>query len=143
MKDLKPRSTIIRYERKTSGEIIHMDIKALRCFAKPGHRVTGRHTGTVHTPGAGWEYLHVAIDDHSRISFVRLMPDQTSRSAIAFLQAAIGYYQSLGVTVSGPMQLSIRHPWNVATGCRSGSTATTGTDLTAVSRTRHPSVDLA
>ena len=85
MKDLEPRPAIIRYERETSGEIIHMDIKALRCFAKPGHRVTGRHTGTVHTPGAGWEYLHVAIDDHSRISFVRLMPDQTSRSAIAFL----------------------------------------------------------
>ena len=102
MKDLEPRPAIIRYERKTSGEIIHMDIKALRCFAKSGYR-TGRHTETVHTPRAGWEYLHVAIDDHSRISFVSMMPDQTSRSAIAFLQAAIGYYQSLGVTVKGIM----------------------------------------
>ena len=73
MKDLEPRPAVIRYERETLGAIIHIDIKALRCFAKPGHRVTGRHTGTVHTPGAGWEYLHVAIDDHSRISFVRLM----------------------------------------------------------------------
>ena len=103
MKDIEPRPAIIRYERETSGEIMHIDIKALRCFTKPGHRVTGRHTGTVHTPGAGWEYLHVAIDDHSRISFVSMMPDQTSRSAIAFLQVAIGYYQSLGVTVKGIM----------------------------------------
>ena len=104
MKDLEPRPAIIRYERVTSGEIIHMDIKALRCFAKPGHRVTGRHTGTVHTPGAGWEYLHVAIDDHSRISFVSMMPDQTSRNAaVAFFQAAIGSYQSLGAGVKGIM----------------------------------------
>ena len=94
MKDIEPRPAIIRYELETSGEIIHIDIKALRCFAKPGHRVTGSHTGTVHTPGAGWEYLHVVIDDHSRISFVSMMPDQASRSATAFLQAAIGYYQS-------------------------------------------------
>ena len=97
MKDIEPGPAIIRYERETSGEIIHIDIKALRCFAKPGHRVTGRHTGMLHTSGAGWEYLHVAIDDHSRISFASMMPDQTSRSAIIFLQAAIGYYQSLGV----------------------------------------------
>ena len=81
-----------------------MDIKALRCFAKSGHRVTGRHhTGMAHTPGAGWQYLHVAIDDHSRISLVRLMPDQTSRSTIAFLQRAISYYQSRGVTVKDIM----------------------------------------
>ena len=103
MKDLELRPAIIRYERKTSDEIIHMDIKVLRCFAKPGHRVTGRHTETVHTPRAGWEYLHVAIDDHSRISFVRLMSDPTSRSPVAFLQAAIGCYQSLGVTMKGVM----------------------------------------
>ena len=80
-----------------------MDIKALRCFTKPRHRVTGRRTGMAHIPETEWEYLHVAIDDHSRISFVRLMPDQTSRSAIAFLQAGIGDYQSLGVTVKGIM----------------------------------------
>ena len=103
MKNLESRPAIIRCERKTSGAIIHMDIKALRCFVKPGHRMTGWHTGTVHTPGAGWEYLHVAIDDHARISFVRLMPDQTFRNAIAFLPAAIGYYQSQGVTVKGIM----------------------------------------
>ena len=53
MKDLRPRPAIIRYERKISGEITHMDIKALQCFAKPGHRVTGRHTGMAHTPRAG------------------------------------------------------------------------------------------
>ena len=103
MKDLEPPPAIIRYKRKTSDEIIHIDIKALRCFAKPGHRVTGCHTGTVHTPRAGWKYLHVAIDEHSRISFGRLMPYQTSRSAIAFLQSAIGYYQSRGVAVKGIM----------------------------------------
>ena len=75
----------------------------LASLFQPGHRVTGRHIETVHTPIAGWEYLHVAIGDDSRISFARLMPDQTSRSTIAFLQAAIGYYQSLGVTVKGIM----------------------------------------
>ena len=60
-----------------------MDMKALRCLAKPGHRMTEQHTGMAHTPGARWEYLYVAIDNHSRISFVKLMPDQTARNATA------------------------------------------------------------
>ena len=80
-----------------------MDINALWCFAKPGHQVAKRHTGMAHTLGAKWEYLHVAIDDHSRICFVKLIPNQTSRNTTAFLQAAIGYYPSLGVTVKDVM----------------------------------------
>ena len=86
VKDTEPRPTIVCCERKTPGEIIHMDIKVPGCFVKLGHRVIGRHIGMARTPlGAGWEYLNAAIDDQSHIGFVRLTLDETARRATAFL----------------------------------------------------------
>ena len=78
MKDTRSHPAMIRCERKISGEIIHMDITALRCLAKPGHSVTGRHTGMAYARGAEWEYLHVAIDDSFRISFIGGCPTKPS-----------------------------------------------------------------
>jgi len=63
---------------------------------RPGHRVTGDRQRD-HKPGAGWEFLHIAIDDHSRLAFAQLLPDQTARSAIAFLHAALAFFAKLGV----------------------------------------------
>ncbi len=97
-KDLEPAEPVVRYERKHPGELIHLDIKKLGRFEAEGHRVTGdRQAGR--SRGAGWEFVHVCIDDASRVGFSQILPDETKESAVAFLRAAVAYYASLGVTV--------------------------------------------
>ena len=103
MKDLEPAAPIIRYERKTPGEMIHIDIKKLGRFDRVGHRITGDRTGQSNSRGIGWEFVHVAIDDASRIAFSLIMPDEKKESAVAFLKAALAYYHSLGRTVARVM----------------------------------------
>lgn len=102
-KDLDPPPPVVRYERKTPGEMIHIDIKKLGRFEKPGHRVTGDRTGQSNGRGVGWEFVHVCIDDHSRVAFSQIHPDETKQSAVPFLKAAVAYYARLGVTVSRVM----------------------------------------
>jgi len=92
-----------RYERATPGEIIHIDIKKLARFRKIGHRMTGDRTSHTNKRGVGWEFVHVAIDDHSRVATARIFPNERAVSAIAFLKYVVGYYRSLGITVSRVM----------------------------------------
>jgi transposase InsO family protein len=93
-----------RYERDCPGELIHIDIKKLGRIGGVGHRITGRKTGVINRhPGIGWEFVHVCIDDASRIAFSRVMKDERKASAIAFLKAAIAYYASLGIKVERVM----------------------------------------
>jgi transposase InsO family protein len=99
---LEPAEPVRRYERKQAGELIHIDIKKLGRFAQAGHRVTGHRQGG-RSVGAGWEFVHVAIDDHSRIAFAKIMPNEKKRSAIAFLKDALAYYASLGIKVERVM----------------------------------------
>lgn len=95
---------IRRYEREHPGELIHLDIKKLGRIGSIGHRVIGRHPGVVNRyRGIGWEFVHVCIDDASRVAFVQVMPDQRKESAVAFLEAAVVYYASLGVKVQRVM----------------------------------------
>jgi transposase InsO family protein len=101
-KDLEPAAPVIRYERAAPGELIHLDIKKLGRFEAEGHRVTGdRQAGR--SRGAGWEYVHVCIDDASRLAFSQILPDEKKESAVAFLRAAAAYYASLGVAVTRVM----------------------------------------
>jgi transposase InsO family protein len=102
-RDLDPPAPVVRYERKTPGEMIHIDIKKLGRFEKPGHRVTGDRTGQSNSRGVGWEFVHVCIDDHSRVAFSQIHPDETKQSAVPFLKAAVACYARLGVTVSRVM----------------------------------------
>ena len=89
-----------RYERDRPGELIHVDVKKLGKIGSVGHRITGRRTGMVNrNRGIGWEFVHVCIDDASRIAFSRVMKDERKASAIAFLEAAVAYYASLGVKI--------------------------------------------
>ena len=90
-----------RYERQSAGELLHLDTKKLGKFDKPGHRVTGDRTQN--TPRAGWQALHVAIDDHSRMGFSLMLADETAKTACAFLLAALRYYKNLGVKVERVM----------------------------------------
>jgi transposase InsO family protein len=99
---LEPAEPVRRYERDRPGEMIHIDIKKLGRFTKIGHRIRGRSEEN-RTRGAGWEYVHVAIDDHSRIAFAAVMPSEKKPSAIAFLKQAVAYYDSLGVKVERVM----------------------------------------
>jgi transposase InsO family protein len=98
-RDLDPPAPVVRYEREAAGEMIHIDIKKLGRFEKPGHRVTGDRTGQSNSRGVGWEFVHVCIDDHSRVAFSQIHPDETKESAVPFLKAAVAYYASLGVTI--------------------------------------------
>jgi transposase InsO family protein len=83
--------------------MIHIDINQLRRFDRVGHRITGDRTGQSNSRGIGWEFVHVCIDDASRIAFSLLMPDEKKESATAFLTAALTCYESFGVTVARVM----------------------------------------
>lgn len=98
---LQPAVAGRRYERKSAGELLHLDTKKLARFEQPGHRVTGDRTR--YTPRAGWQALHVAIDDHSRLGFSQLRTDETAKSACAFVLDALRYYRRLGVRVAQVM----------------------------------------
>ena len=100
---LEPAEPVRRYERQHPGELIHIDIKKLGRFDRVGHRITGDRTGQSNSRGVGWEFVHVAIDDASRIAFSQILPDEKKESAIAFLRAAVAYYASLGITVARVM----------------------------------------
>jgi transposase InsO family protein len=100
---LEPAEPVRRYEREHPGELIHIDIKKLGKFSRIGHRVTGVRSEESRTRDAGWEFVHVCIDDASRIAFSRIMKDERKESAVAFLEATVAYYASLGVTIQRVM----------------------------------------
>ena len=95
MRDLEPKPAVQRYEHARPGDLLHLDIKKLGCIMRPSHRVTGDRRDSVE--GAGWEYVHVAIDDHSRIAFSLIYPDEKQASVLDFLRAALAYYVRLGI----------------------------------------------
>lgn len=100
---LEPAEPVRRYERATPGEIIHIDIKKLGKFNRIGHRITGDRTGQSNTRGVGWEYLHLAIDDHSRLAYSEILPDEKRGSCLRFLFNALRFFQRLGVKVQRVM----------------------------------------
>lgn len=96
MRDLEPAVPVIRYEHAAPGDLLHLDIKQLGRFSEVAVRPDGRRRGKHH---CGWEYLHVAIDDHSRMAFSQLLPNFTGVSAVAFLHATVAYYATLGIRI--------------------------------------------
>lgn len=103
LKALDPPVPVIRYERQRPGELLHMDTKKLGRIDGVGHRITGQRSGMVKNRGIGWEVLHVAIDDASRLAYTELLPDEKKKSAIAFLDRALAWFDRLGVTVERVM----------------------------------------
>ena len=89
------REAVARYERQAPGELVHVDSKKLSRIIRPGHRVTGDRSRR--SEGAGWQYLYVAIDDHSRLGFASVHPDETADSALSFLEQLVGFYRSHGI----------------------------------------------
>ena len=103
LKALEPAEPVRRYERQNPGELLHIDIKKLGRFEHPGHRITGERTGHSNRRGVGWEFVHICIDDNSRIAFAQILKDEKKQSATTFLEAAVAYYRSLGITVQRVM----------------------------------------
>ncbi len=100
---LEPAEPVRRYERAAPGEILPIDIKKLGKFNRIGHRITGDRTGQRNTRGVGWEYVHLAIDDHSRLAYSEILPDETRDSCLRFLFNALRFFRSLGVKVERVM----------------------------------------
>jgi len=97
LRSLDPPPAVIRYEHKHPGDLVHFDIKRLARIRKPGHRVTGNRSKE--SRGAGWEYLHIAIDDHSRIAFSAILSDQSHQSSIRFFLMARAHYSRFGFSI--------------------------------------------
>lgn len=97
LRSLDPPPLVVRYEHKHPGDLIHFDIKRLACIIKPAHRIHGDRSQE--TRGAGYEYLHIAIDDHSRIAFAAMLPDQSHRSAILFFLMARAFYSRFAISI--------------------------------------------
>jgi transposase InsO family protein len=102
---LVPRPPIVRYERAAPGELLHIDAKKLGRIAVGvvGHRITGDRTVRGPRQRTGWEHLHVAVDDASRVAYAELLPDETAASAVAFLEHAVAWLAGLGVRVERVM----------------------------------------
>ena len=191
---LEPAEPVRRYEREQPGELIHIDIKKLGKFNRIGHRITGDRTGQSNSRGVGWEFVHVCIDDASRIAFSRIMPDERKaerrrlpqgrrrllrkprrhrrarhdrqRLLLQILRLPQGLprarpqaHPHQALHAQDQRQGRALHPDRLARmglcprlstpqtsappSCPSGSIATTGIDLMAVSAPSHPSADSA
>ncbi len=99
---LDPPEPANRYCRRHAGELLHLDIKTLGRFRRPGKRVLGQGTNR-RSIGAGWEAVHVAIDDATRLAYVEVLPDQTAATTVAFLYRAIAWFAARGVIVQEVM----------------------------------------
>jgi transposase InsO family protein len=98
---LAPSEPARRYNRTRAGELVHLDVKKLARFRRIGHRITGdRRHGS---DGAGWEFVHVAVDDASRLAFVEVLPDEKRQSVTGFLVRALRWFKSVGIRVERVM----------------------------------------
>jgi transposase InsO family protein len=94
---LHPAPPVVRYEHAAPGDLLHLDIKGLTRYQQVSIRGDGRRRGRPQF--AGWQALHVAIDDHSRLAFSRMLPNQKNETAIAFLREAVAFYAQRGIRI--------------------------------------------
>jgi transposase InsO family protein len=101
LRDLEPPRPVVRYERDRPGELIHLDIKKLGRIERVGHRITGDRTSR--SRGAGWEYVHIAIDDASRLAYVEVLANEQADTTVGFLRRALAFYRRHGIRVERVM----------------------------------------
>jgi transposase InsO family protein len=110
---LEPAEPANRYEKQRPGELVHVDVKKLGRIGRPGHRINGDRRSR--SRGIGWEYVHVAIDDATRIVYVEVLDDEKAVTAVGFLRRAVAHFAAFGIRVerlmtdNGPAYLSIVH----------------------------------
>ena len=98
---LEPSEPARRYNRARAGELVHLDVKKLARFRRIGHRITGNRRGQ--SEGAGWEFVHVAVDDASRLAYVEVLPDEKRQSVTGFLVCALRWFRRQGIRVERVM----------------------------------------
>lgn len=91
------RAEVVRYERERPGELLHIDTKKLGRFWQVGKRIL--QDGVARSPRAGWQHVHVAVDDHSRLAYAEVLPTDRAVDAVAFLRRAVAWYREQGVLV--------------------------------------------
>ena len=101
LKSLEPKEPVLRYQRDRPGELIHVDIKKLGRIGRIGHRIHGDRTTRVR--GIGWEFVHVAIDDASRMAYAEVLPNERSPSSVAFLKRSVAWFSNRGVRCQAVM----------------------------------------
>jgi transposase InsO family protein len=99
LRQLAPPEPVRRYEKAIVGELVHLDVKKLGKIGQVGHRITGDRRAR--SRGIGWEFVHVAIDDTSRLAYVEVLEDERGPTATGFLRRAIGFFANSGVPVRG------------------------------------------
>jgi transposase InsO family protein len=110
----------VRYERSRPGELVHVDVKKLGRIDRPGHRVTGDRSDRRNQGKKGWEYVHIAVDDYSRLAYAEVLGDEKAKTAVGFLRRAVRFYRRYGIRVeavisdNGSAYVSIAH----AVACR-------------------------
>jgi len=97
LKNLEPKEPPRRYQRRHAGELIHLDVKKLGRIGRVGHRIHGDRS--ISTPGVGWEFIHVCIDDATRLAYAESLPNELGVTAVGFLRRALAWYRRLGVRV--------------------------------------------
>jgi transposase InsO family protein len=98
---LEPLEAANRYEKKRPGELVHVDVKKLGRMGRPGHRIHGDRRSR--SRGIGWEFVHVAIDDASRLAYVEVLEDEKAATAVGFLRRAIAHFAAFGIHVERVM----------------------------------------
>jgi transposase InsO family protein len=115
---LEPREPAHRYEKSRSGELVHIDVKKLGKIGRPGHRIGGRVSGGGHHRRGfhlGWEYVHVAVDDATRLAYAEVLADEKAQTAVGFLRRALVFFRRYGIRVervmtdNGPAYRSVIH----------------------------------
>ena len=97
LRSLDPPPPVVRYEHNRPGDLVHFDIKRLAHIHRPGHAITGNPRN--HIRGVGYQYLHIAVDDHTRIGFAALLPDQSHHSSMRFFLMARAHFARFGFSI--------------------------------------------
>ena len=104
LSQLEPPEPPNRYERRHPGELIHIDVKKLgKIRGGAGHRVTGKRSGLHRNRGIGWDFVHVCVDDATRLAYVEVLSDEKATTVVAFLRRAVGFYRRHGISVQRVM----------------------------------------
>jgi transposase InsO family protein len=102
-RDLEPRVPVRRYERERPGELLHLDVKKLGRIQGIGHRITGNRSGQTRNRGIGWDFVHVAIDDASRVALASVTANERADTASSFLKATVEHFRKRGVHIERVM----------------------------------------
>ncbi len=103
LKYLEPPSLPVRYEWGRPGDLIHLDVKKLGRFTRIGHRITGDRSGRNPRRAPGWEFVHVCVDDFTRLAYVEVLEDEKGPTTVGFIRRALAWFRERGVTIQRVM----------------------------------------